>query len=177
MAGSQILCFLNWAYSRIGIGRREMSEDLDLGNERLSPVSRIRRIVASNPNTPAVVLGRLAQDHDAIVRMAVAENPRTPSDILAMLAQDANSDVRLTVVENRNTWLVTLYRLAADDNDDVRYGMAECCHMPVEILLLLCDDENPYVRARASKTMRNTGHAERVCHLRSRPVSHLLGIA
>lgn len=113
----------------------------------------VRRVVASNPNTPRQVLERLASEDAAVIRRHVAENPKTPVEILRKLARDCDPDVRLAVAENPHTPPDVLTILAGDVDDDVRYGVAENPHMPEDILLDLAQDDNPYIRCRALKTL------------------------
>lgn len=114
----------------------------------------VRRVVASNPNTPRQVLERLAAEDSAVIRRHVAENPKTPVDILRKLSNDRDSDVRLAVAENEHTPADVLSTLSKDEDDDVRYGVAENPRMPEDILLELSQDENPYIRSRALKTLQ-----------------------
>lgn len=113
----------------------------------------VRRVVASNPNTPRQVLERLASEESAVIRRHVAENPKTPVDILRKLSGDTDSDVRLAVAENEHTPADVLGVLSQDEDDDVRYGVAENPRMPENILLELSRDDNPYIRSRALKTL------------------------
>jgi hypothetical protein len=117
-------------------------------------VLHVRRVVAGNPNTPQLVLSRLADDSTPHIRRRVAENPKTPSEVLSRLARDAHSDVRLAVAENPSTPPDVLSWLATDEDMDVRYGVAENPHMPEEILFKLSEDDNPYIRCRALKTLQ-----------------------
>jgi hypothetical protein len=133
------------------LGRRPAKSSFDSGDEY--DVLHVRRVVAGNPNTPQLVLDRLAYDEIAIIRKHVAENPRTSVDVLRRLAQDSDPDVRLAVAENAYTPPETLATLAGDSHLDVRYGVAENPHMPQDILLQLTRDENPYIRCRALKTL------------------------
>ncbi|MBX9947618.1 MAG: hypothetical protein K2Y39_00510 [Candidatus Obscuribacterales bacterium] len=114
----------------------------------------VRRVVASNPNTPRQVLERLAGEESAVIRRHVALNPKTPVETLRMLAEDRETDVRLAVAENVHTPQDILCLLSSDQDMDVRYGVAENPHMPEEILVELSQDDNPYVRCRALKTLQ-----------------------
>jgi len=48
----------------------------------------VRFYVAMNPNTPCVVLERLACDEDFIVQIGVAKNTAASLELLAVMAQD-----------------------------------------------------------------------------------------
>jgi hypothetical protein len=117
-------------------------------------VLHVRRVVASNPNTPRQVLERLASEESALIRRHVALNPKTPVEILRKLAEDPETDVRLAVAENAQTPQEILTLLSSDDDMDVRYGVAENPHMPENILVELSQDDNPYIRCRALKTLQ-----------------------
>lgn len=114
----------------------------------------VRRVVASNPNTPRQVLERLSAEQSAVIRRHVALNPKTPVETLRRLAEDEETDVRLAVAENIGTPQEILIVLSSDPDMDVRYGVAENPHMPEEILVELTQDDNPYIRCRALKTLQ-----------------------
>jgi HEAT repeat protein len=123
---------------------------------------QVREIVASNPNTPADVLKRLAREGNLATRRAVAENPRTPREVLNLLAIDSDPEVRLAVAENKLVGMEALVLLIKDAHVDVRYGVAENHQMPDEILYALAMDENPYVRCRAIKTLQRLSPAKQL---------------
>lgn len=143
---------------RIDLDREQVNESghdpSEYPENRDFDIYHVRRVVAGNPNTPAQVLFKLAEDGLAAIRRRVAENQKTPPEALVRLSEDSDPDVRLAVAENPNSPPELLARLAGDDDVDVRYGVAENPHMPEEILLKLSDDENPYVRCRALKTLQ-----------------------
>ncbi len=114
----------------------------------------VRRVVASNPNTPQQVLERLASEESAVIRRHVALNPKTPVETLKKLSEDRETDVRLAVAENAQTPQDILTFLSSDQDMDVRYGVAENPHMPENILVELTQDDNPYIRCRALKTLQ-----------------------
>jgi hypothetical protein len=114
---------------------------------------QIRRIIASNPNTPPGVLSYLAKIADSEILVRVAENPRTPLYTLERLARSPVADVRAAVADNLNVSPDILTILVADSDDDVRYHLADNPHMPEELLVALTEDSNPYVRYRAEATL------------------------
>lgn len=138
------------------------SADQSESNVRTNPVFitseldalHVRRVVASNPNTPRQVLERLAGEESALIRRHVALNPKTPVETLRKLAEDRETDVRLAVAENVHTPQEILCVLSTDADMDVRYGVAENPHMPEDILVDLTQDDNPYIRCRALKTLQ-----------------------
>lgn len=115
---------------------------------------RIRRIIATNPNTPASVLAYLAKHGNTDTLERVAENPRTPLSALEHLARSSFAHVRSAVAENINVSPDILTILGADDDVDVRYRLAENPHLPEELLVALTEDQNPYVRFRAETTLQ-----------------------
>jgi hypothetical protein len=114
---------------------------------------RIRYIVAGNPNTPQNVLDFLARGRNHRVAMRVAEHPRTHSATLCRLAKHEHHQVRMAVAEHPAIAPETLEELASDEHADVRYVIAESFATAEAILEKLSHDENPYVSARASKTL------------------------
>ena len=56
--------------------------------------------------------------------------------------------------------------LLADSNADVRYRLAESYHLPKALLEMLADDQNPFVAARACKTLKRIEQSERGCDVR-----------
>ncbi|HEY9790178.1 MAG TPA: hypothetical protein V6D22_07260 [Candidatus Obscuribacterales bacterium] len=114
---------------------------------------QIRRIIASNPNTPPAVLAYLAKNSDADILERIAENPRTPLNTLERLARSSSPVVRAAVAENINVSPDILTILGTDPDDDVRYHLAENPHLPEELLVALTEDLNPYVRYRAEATL------------------------
>ena len=56
--------------------------------------------LAVNPNTPASVLKKLAEEEGEDVRRAVATNPNSPVATLKKLARDEDEGVRLSAVES-----------------------------------------------------------------------------
>jgi hypothetical protein len=89
-----------------------------LGGERRS--AQVRRAVAANPNTPAAVLGSLADDNDDQVRQAVAFNGATPATLLAELA-GRSIDLAILVAMNPDVPGAVLDALAKDSNPLVRF--------------------------------------------------------
>jgi hypothetical protein len=99
-------------------------------------------------------LEELATHEHHAVRARVAENPRTPRQTLDKLAKDESSEVRASLAGNPSAPLWMLRELTKDGSADVRYSLAEDNSMPKQILWILAEDENPYVAARAEKTLQ-----------------------
>jgi hypothetical protein len=109
-----------------------------------------RRIdVALNPNTPADILEKLADDSDWHVRNAVASNRSTPADILKKLSEDSKEYVREAVAWNRSTPAVILERLSEDDYWPVREAVASNRSTPADILERLTKDSYFTVKSAA----------------------------
>jgi hypothetical protein len=110
-------------------------------------------ILAGNPNTPEKMIFELSQSDDPRVRRRVAENERISGYLLQVLSHDTNGEVRTAVADNPKTPSFVLRKLAMDEDADVRYALAENVQAPLFILNLLSEDENPYVCARAVRTI------------------------
>jgi hypothetical protein len=87
------------------------------------------------------------------IRARVAENSATPTWLLYHLSQDACPRVRAVLAENPSVTREILDALAKDSSDDVRYSLAENAQIPLEILQVLIEDDNPFVAARAARTL------------------------
>ncbi len=113
----------------------------------------IRLIIASNSTTPTCVLNFLALTDDVLVVQRVAENSNTHVATLTKLLRHSSPVVRTAVSEHPNTPESLLLILADDLDADVRYCLAENAHMPKAVLEVLANDSNPYVAARADRTL------------------------
>lgn len=113
----------------------------------------IRWLLATNPNTPAPILDRLASEDVVSLLERIAEHPHTRQATLARLATHDNPRVRAAAAENPNIDKKTMWRLAHDIHPDVRLRLAESYSLPVAILQVLAEDDNPYVQNRARKTL------------------------
>jgi len=109
--------------------------------------------IASNPNTPPTILDQLANHHLLDVLVRVAENPSTRSVTLSQLAYHSLPEVRVATAVNMSTPLEHLEQLACDHHPDTRYILAENPHLPGALLERLAKDDNPFVSARAQKTL------------------------
>jgi hypothetical protein len=89
-------------------------------------------------------------DKRTLERMATDIN--TPVVVLERLAKHPNADVRAAVSENENTPLYTVWALSKDADADVRYQLAENHNLPMSLIRSLTSDENPYVACRAQQT-------------------------
>jgi lactoylglutathione lyase len=113
----------------------------------------VKHTVVLSPDIHPIELDMLSVTASPRVLMSIASHPRTTATTLARLATSKNSDVRAAVGENGNTPDAILHRLAADPSADVRYSLAENHNLPVGVLRVLLKDENPYVSARAQRTL------------------------
>jgi len=89
-------------------------------------------------------------DKGTLERMATDSN--TPVVVLERLAAHPNADVRAAVSDNENTPLYTIWALSKDADADVRYQLAENHNLPLPLIRSLTNDENPYVACRAQQT-------------------------
>lgn len=121
-----------------------------LANRQFLP---LKSLIASNPDSPHVVLEYLAENSCASVLERIAENPNTPAWVLERLADCDCTEVRAAVAENSHTPADLIRGLSHDDNPDIRYTVAENAGTPVEVLQLLELDDNPYVSHRAHQTL------------------------
>lgn len=64
------------------------------------------------------------------------------------------SEIQIAVADHPDTTSDVLFQLAQDTNPDVRFAIAENHKADIEILQLLSQDDNPFVAARARKTLR-----------------------
>jgi hypothetical protein len=116
-------------------------------------LSSHERYLLAGAAAPLEVLTVLAGDTSARVRRRIAENQHVPAPLLIQLAQDPDPDVRLALADNSSTPQEIVIALAKDEHVDVRFGLAENYRAPLAVLHMLADDSNPYVAARALKTL------------------------
>jgi len=102
--------------------------------------------VAQDPETPARILGKLADDSDRFVRSSVAENPKTPEKALSNLARDPVDEVRWNVAQNPKTPPAVLSELANDRDPDIRCEVAKHSALPPGLLAEFVNDEDVRVR-------------------------------
>lgn len=115
--------------------------------------ARRERMLAADPTTLPGVLESLSEMACPSVLELVATNPSTPTRVLDKLSQHVSSQVRMAVAEHRGTPREIIEKLALDCDADVRYALAENHLLPQDILRTLSQDENPYVAARAERTL------------------------
>lgn len=125
---------------------REILEDADS--------SEVRMVIASRPSTSQSILNFLANSANFDVVLRVAENPNTHVATLTRLIRHDCPQVRIAVAEHANTPEVLLHLLAVDADADVRLALAENFNLPKPVLEVLVADENPYVVARAQRSLQ-----------------------
>jgi hypothetical protein len=76
-----------------------------------------------------------------------------PARFLHKFARISNLDDQFSLADDMSTPVQTAMRLARDENVDLRYALAENHNLATSVLELLAEDSNPYVCARAKKTM------------------------
>ena len=131
----------------------------------------VRRLVASNPNTPPLVLEDLAHDEDESVRNWVMKHPNTPEALRQSLSPEANKDeqesdasaqepseieqppsnqgnevTESAVARNPSTPAKVLETLAVDDDWEVRSEVAGNPSTPAKVLATLAIDDEEEVR-------------------------------
>jgi hypothetical protein len=111
------------------------------------------QVLAGRPTTAAPILNFLATSADLRVVQRVAENPSTHVATLTRLVRHHSSAIRMAVSEHPSTTEVLLQILARDEDADLRFALAENYNMPRAVLETLEQDENPYIAARASRTL------------------------
>ena len=141
-----------------------------LTNYAKSAEEEDRQGAAMNPNTPADILGYLADDESVEVRRRVAGNPNAddllefsaqdpyedvrqevarnkhaPSDVLEILAEDTDYTVRLNVASNENTPASTLDDQSYDHSDEIRMQVARNASTSSITLDRLAHDSNKEV--------------------------------
>lgn len=122
-------------------------------NEELANDSAVR-CIASDPQTPAVVLRGIACEIRSIdILSRIAANPATSADVLAVLAKHPDKEVRLAVASNHNANMLVVMPLTTDDSPTVRFVLAENPFTDDLVLESLTLDENPFVAHRASVTI------------------------
>ena len=113
----------------------------------------VRMVIGVRPTTSPSILNFLAESPDDAVVLRVAENPQTHVATLTRLIRHRSSQVRIAVAEHASTPEVLLQLLARDHDMDVRMALAENSNLPKGILEILMSDENPYVSARAQRSL------------------------
>ena len=83
----------------------------------------------------------------------IANHPSTSAIVLHRLSQHNDVEIRAAVADHKNTHIITAMQLATDENLDLRYALAENHQIDSGILDILAADENPFVAARAQKTL------------------------
>lgn len=114
----------------------------------------VRQAVASNPKTPAEVLGILIKDWH--LRSFVAQNPNTPATALEQLTQFFRYD--WYIVQHPNTPYKLRQKLLEEFSTSVveteRLFVARHAQTPIEILEHLAEDEDPVVSKAAKRSLR-----------------------
>lgn len=91
--------------------------------EKLScdDVNLVRALVATNPNTPEIILLRFFSD-EKIVRDGLSGNTNTPLKLFSVLADDPDENVRYRLTQNSSCPHMVLQKLALDDNEKVKHA-------------------------------------------------------
>jgi hypothetical protein len=122
-----------------------------LRSEAVAPRPRHLKIVGTHIDLAFGQVDVLWQlDRKTLERMATDKN--TPVVVLEKLSTHPIAQVRAAVSDNENTPLYTVWALSKDIDADVRYQLAENHNLPQSLIRSLTSDENPYVACRAQDT-------------------------
>ncbi|MGD9685140.1 MAG: hypothetical protein AB7W16_28565 [Candidatus Obscuribacterales bacterium] len=94
-----------------------------------------------------------ASASEILILMKAAEHPNASPYTLSKLSRSGFREVRQAVAQSHNTPYSSQFDLSRDPDPDVRFALAENHRAFITILEILSDDENPYVSARAAKTI------------------------
>lgn len=119
----------------------------------MNKIFLIKYLLAGNSTRSARVLYRLAKHNSTKIRRRVAENFACPTDLLSFLSRDKQPEVRIAVALNKKSNFETCKLLSEDFDPDVRFMMASASYTVQSVLEKLSKDENPYVSARAQRTL------------------------
>jgi hypothetical protein len=137
-----------------GHRRNHMLEELIVEAAMLTDLSPWRMAaIACRHIENADQFAREAFTTEADLLCRVIENLGDCPRALAELAYDDNAAVRIAVADNMYADLRTLFVLAEDRSTDVRFALAENHNAPIAVLQFLVEDVNPYVQARAQRTL------------------------
>jgi DNA-binding NarL/FixJ family response regulator len=109
--------------------------------------------LANATTTSAKMLEMLSHSDVVSVVEAVAANRSASQDTLEWPLKHPSADVRIGLLDNPSLSYSIQRRLIFDDDSDVRYAMAENHNIVRQMLEVLAKDENPFVSARAQKTL------------------------
>ncbi|MDR3352426.1 MAG: hypothetical protein LBO00_05355 [Zoogloeaceae bacterium] len=114
---------------------------------------RMRLSAAENPETPADLFRKLAEDPDSLVRLRVAGNPSAPADALARIVEQDHRDMDISreVAGNPAASADALVRLAQSDYQIVRITVAENPSVPADVLARLAQDSDAVVRWKVAR--------------------------
>ncbi len=113
---------------------------------------RLCSLAASNPHAPAEVLELLANSQSGEVRRRVAENASTPAVVLDTLMHDT-VNVRAALASNPKA-IERVWSLATDKNPTVRLNLAMNPNLPDHVYQFLAKDLDRNVARTARRTMR-----------------------
>lgn len=104
----------------------------------------VRRMVAENKNTSDATLLKLASDKHWIVRanLAMSSRSKKSAEVFLKLSEDRDSRVRLAVARNRSIPLDFLLKLSEDEDFQVRAAVAGNIATPTDVLLKLANEAN-----------------------------------
>ncbi|WP_412030603.1 hypothetical protein [Deinococcus yunweiensis] len=123
-----------------------------LGRLARHPDPELRADVAEHASTPEDALYDLDQDHPA-VRRALARNPSLPVSLQRQYVHAKDEALRANVAQNPSLDVALLAHLAEDPSLEVRFTLTRNPSTPEDVLRTLLDDENEAVGDMARKTL------------------------
>ena len=112
--------------------------------------SYANRVLAGDRRTPPLMLHRLMEHYDELVREAAVLHPECPSSLFTRAAVDTAVLVRETVAARSDCPETLLERLAGDDAHDVRAAVAGNARTSPAVVQRLAGDRHRTVRSVAA---------------------------
>jgi hypothetical protein len=120
----------------------DLSNFLETSKNKMKADDELRKIIATNPNTPAKILKILSYTK---ARSGVASNKKTSSQILHRLSNDVDEEVRSSVAGNSSAPLDVIQNLFSDNEKNVKVELAKNLKAPKSILLNLAAENDPEI--------------------------------
>ena len=114
-------------------------------SSKLKENPKLKKILATNPNTPIDVLEKL-QGERPIVRQSIAANPSAPKYLLEKFANSSRDALRHALASNPKLPEDIVDLLARDKSSWVRGALAANPNIPIAILMQLSQDRRANVR-------------------------------
>ena len=128
----------------------------------------VRFLVAGNPGASPEILNRLASDDSRGVRQNVANNPNAPADVLIRLAEDPFEEVQWRLAMNPSCPASVLELLAARGGSKMKLTIVNHPNLPLQVLKELTEDDDPHV-AHTARLAFEDRRAESIEHSTDQP--------